>query len=76
MSQSGWVLYDSDIGYYIGKDYIYQGGKFPSGGAKSEAKVYGTKKMAEKVAERLGRQMDCDFNVVPLNKEGRENSDT
>ncbi|PAD72846.1 hypothetical protein [Paenibacillus campinasensis] len=70
MSQSGWILYDSNIGYYVGKDYIDHGEKFPGSGAKPEAKVYRTKKIAEKVAERLARQMYCDFNVVPLDKEG------
>lgn len=65
MSASGWILYDGDFGYYIGKNYIYQGERFPSSGPISEAKVYKTKKTAEKVAARLRDKMDCDFIAFP-----------
>ncbi|MGC6589071.1 hypothetical protein ACPV3A_29520 [Paenibacillus sp. Dod16] len=65
----GWALYDSEFGYYIGKNYIYQGERFPSAGPKTEAKVYKTKKVAEQVAARLRSKMVCDFIAFPLNKE-------
>lgn len=70
MSKSGWTLYDSDFGYYKGKNYIYQGERFPSAGPLTEAKVYKTKKVAEQVVARLRSKMDCDFIAFPLNKDG------
>jgi hypothetical protein len=70
VTESGWTLYDSDFGYYIGKNYIYQGERFPSAGLMTDAKVYKTKKVAEQVAARLRSKMDCDFIAFPLNEEG------
>lgn len=61
-----YVIYVNGLrDYYIGKTYTLQGETYPCGcdRDKTRVKKYKSKKIADKVAERLASKCDDDFYV-------------
>lgn len=64
---SQFVLFeDKEHEYYAGKNYIYQGGYFPTFCRKEQAKIYTSRKRAEKAAKAVGNRTGVTFRVIEL----------
>lgn len=62
------ALYCGDLGgsWYAGKNYIYQGGFFPSICEKEGAKRYSSRKRAENAAKAVAERTGVSFDVIDL----------
>lgn len=55
-----------DNEFYLGKNYVYQGGWFPCFCSKDKAKRYTSRKSAENAAEAVANRTGVRFEAIEL----------